>query len=238
MKRKAVLFTVVLLILCFLPGAFLFPQKTESSPSIRPVYVIPITGEIDQGLTVFLRRSIEKAKADNAVRIIFDIDTFGGRVDSALQITTLIGSLNDIATIAYVGLNPDGSAVSWSAGALIAFSTDRIYMAPGTSMGAAAPVIQSTEGGTQFADEKTVSAVRTQMAALAEKNGYPKAIALSMVDMDIELLEILENGEVRAMTRNEYETLLRNAPETRAVAEGRTISAKGKLLSLTAPTAS
>ena len=199
-----------------------------------PVYVVPIRGEINPSLTVFLRRSIETARNDDASHIVFDIDTFGGRVDSALQIANLIGSLNDITTIAYVMIHPDGTGVSWSAGALISFASDAIYMAPGTSMGAAAPVLQSPEGGMTLADEKTVSAVRTQMAALAEKNGYERAIALAMVDQDLEILEVTTNGMLRVLTRAEFETLMRRAGDADVVEEGPVVSESGKLLTLTA----
>ena len=63
---------------------------------------IPVHGEIDRALVVFLRRSIEKVKTQNASHIIFDVDTFGGRVDSALQIATLIGSAKPAITVAPV----------------------------------------------------------------------------------------------------------------------------------------
>ena len=158
--------------------------------------VIPIEGEIDKFQVVFLRRSIEKARDSEADTIIFTINTFGGRVDSALQMATLIGSLDDIHTVAYIPAEPESLGVSWSAGALISLSSNAIYMAPGTSIGAAAPVLQSSEGA-KAAGEKTVSAVRAQMAALAEKNGYPREIAIAMVDMDTELIEIRENGSYR-----------------------------------------
>ncbi|MGM0432853.1 MAG: NfeD family protein [Spirochaetota bacterium] len=230
MIKRAAFFLVAAAVLLLQVQA-LFSQETAAETK-QPVYVVPISGTIDQGLTVFLRRSIEKAKADQAKLLVFDIDTFGGRVDSALEIASLIGSLADIDTVAYVGLNPEGTSVSWSAGALIAMSTNRTYMAPGTSMGAAAPVIQSAEGGSQMADEKTVSAVRTQMAALAEKNGYPRAIALAMVDMDVELVEATVDGELRAVTRDELEALKRNSEQE--ITEGSVISETGKLLSLTA----
>ena len=228
MKSSAILKAALVLVLLMVPGAVLSAQSSDS------VYVIPVTGEIDQGLTVFLRRGIEKARNDDATHIIFDIDTFGGRVDSALQITTLIGSLQEITTVAYVGLKPEGSAVSWSAGALIAFSADRIYMAPGTSMGSAEPVMQTAEGTMESAGEKTVSAIRAQMASLAEKNGYPSAVALAMVDRDLEILEVFIDGKMEVMTRNEYETLLRTSGDDAAIVEGKVISAEGKLLSLTA----
>ncbi len=229
-KRVSFLAVVLLLLV---QGVIL---ASDRQPPLRDgsVYVVPIQGEIDQNLTVFIRRSIEKARADDAGYIIFDIDTFGGRVDSALQIASLIGSLSDVTTIAYVGLRPEGTAVSWSAGALIAMSSDAIYMAPGTSMGAAAPIMQSPDGTVVQADEKTVSAVRSQMAALAEKNGYPRGIALAMVDQDTELIEVLIEGKASAMTRDEFETLKRSAPEDHDIVEGRILSAKGKLLSMTA----
>lgn len=209
-------------------------QESNPPGEDRPVFVIPIQGEIDRSLMVYVRRGILKAKAENASHIIFDIDTFGGRVDSALQITTLIGSLSDITTSAYVALKPEGTAVSWSAGALISFSCDLIYMAPGTSMGAAAPVIMSPEGGAAAADEKSVSAIRVQMAALAEKNGYPQAIALAMVDKDTEVLEAWVDGELQVLTREDFEDLKRTAEkEGKTVEEGKIVSQKGKLLSLT-----
>ena len=199
-----------------------------------PVYVVPIHGEINPSLMVFLRRSVNRAADAGASHIVFDIDTFGGRVDSALQITTVIGSLTDIETIAFVPVRAEGTAVSWSAGALIALACDAIYMAPGTSMGAAAPVIQGPEGA-QPADEKTVSAVRTQMAALAEKNGHPVAIAQAMVDFDIELIELVIDGETVVVTSGEMESAVARAETAGSTVEiGPTVSESGKLLSLTA----
>jgi membrane-bound serine protease (ClpP class) len=167
------------------------PAPDPSEVSDPDAYVVPIHGAIDRPLAVYISRSVERARADDVSFVIFDIDTFGGRVDSALEITTRIGSLTDIETVAYVRVRPEGTGVSWSAGAIISMAADRIYMAPGTSMGAAAPVLQSPGGGQESASEKTVSAVRTQMAALAEKNGYPRAIALAMVDADVRALEAL-----------------------------------------------
>jgi membrane-bound serine protease (ClpP class) len=200
----------------------------------KKVHFIPIHGEIDRSLTVFVRRSIEKAEDEGSGYIVFDIDTFGGRVDSALQITTLIGSVEFAETIAYVTTSPESTGVSWSAGALISFSCSSIYMSPGTSMGAAAPVTVGAEGP-QAASEKVVSAVRAQMAALAEKNGYSKDIAKAMVDQDIELREVFVDGELMAVAAGEIEDIEREAEKQDQVVEiGKIISASGKLLTLTA----
>jgi membrane-bound serine protease (ClpP class) len=120
--------------------------------------------------------------------------------------------------------------VSWSAGALIAFACSGIYMAPGTSMGAAAPVTMEADGGVQGAGEKTVAAIRSQITALAEKNGHPVNIALGMVDYDVELWEAVVDGETRVLTLAELERLEKD--ETVVVERFAEISPRGKLLSL------
>lgn len=217
-QTRFVLFLLLLLLL------------TESLPG--QTYIIPLKGDIEPFRLVFLRRSIEKAA--DASRIIIDINTFGGRVDTALQIATLIGSLNDIETVAFVSAGAESLGVSWSAGALISFSAQKIYMASGTSMGAAAPVYQSAEGMT-MAPEKTVSAVRGQIAALAEKNGYPEAAALGMVDMDVEVREVTIDGKLQLIQESELESLEKKVLERMGTFEkGPVISGEGKLLTLTA----
>ncbi|MBB6481034.1 NfeD family protein [Spirochaeta isovalerica] len=206
-------------------------SQTDSAIQNGPVYIIPVNEDIDPFLVVFLKRSIVKAKEAESPMIIFQLNTFGGRVDSALEITSLIGSVSWAETVAYIPSASGGTGVSWSAGALISFSCDKIVMDAGTSMGAAAPVYQSSEGMV-MAEEKTVSAVRGQMAALAEKNGYPRSIALAMVDDDLELYEVETDEGVRLFTPGEIQELERVSGST--IVRGRQLSAADKLLTLTA----
>jgi membrane-bound serine protease (ClpP class) len=179
-----------------------------------------------------VRREGRKALDQGAAYIIFEIDTFGGRVDSALQITSFITSIKGARTVAWVNSGEGSRGVSWSAGALIAMACQDIYMAAGTSLGAAAPVTIGADGQTEGTGEKTVAAVRSQMAALAERNRHPVGIAKAMVDYDVELWEVLVDGEIRALTLQDLELLEKEAgdpkPERRSV-----ISPTGKLLSLT-----
>ena len=197
------------------------------------VMIIPIDGGIDRPLTVFIRRSLSEADDSGAKIVILEINTFGGLVESALQIATLIGAAEQ-QTIAYIPAAPETTGVSWSAGALISFACSRIYMAPGTSIGAAAPVYTGAEGPVA-AEEKTVSAVRAQMAALAEKNGYPRDAALAMVDSDIELIEVYVDGELRLIDSADLEITEAEAErDGKSFLRGRTISKEGKLLTFTA----
>jgi membrane-bound serine protease (ClpP class) len=224
-NHRRILFSLLFLVL------FLSPLTLKAQPVDRgegKAWIIPIMGDIEPSLTAFVRREARKAISQGAEYLIFEIDTFGGRVDSALQITSFITSVKNARTVAWVNNSESSMGVSWSAGALIAFSCTDIYMASGTSMGAAAPVDSSGEG----AGEKSVAAVRSQIAALAEKNGHPVGLALAMVDYDVELWEVLVDGETKALTLTDLERLEKDAPgEVERVG---IISPAGKLLSLTA----
>ena len=47
------------------------------------VYRVPIEGTIDLGLPPYIKRMLNEAESNNASAVIFDINTFGGRVDAA-----------------------------------------------------------------------------------------------------------------------------------------------------------
>jgi membrane-bound serine protease (ClpP class) len=230
--------------LCFIlflcQGGLIAARADGEAGGAGSVRIIPVRGDIEPSMAAFVRREVRKALDEGAGYLIFEIDTFGGRVDSALQITSFITSVKNAQTVAWIRNSGDSMGVSWSAGALIALSCSRIYMAQGTSMGAAAPVTIGADGNSNAAGEKTVAAVRSQMAALAERNGYPLGIALAMVDLDVELWEVLVNGEVKALTVTELERLEpgltpsgEDVPALR-VERISMLSPPGKLLSLTA----
>jgi membrane-bound serine protease (ClpP class) len=219
------------LCLCFALGTPLFTQTPASAGEGRDTaWIIPIQGDIEPSLAAFVRREGRKALDRGAKFLIFEIDTFGGRVDSALQITSFITSVKGAKTVAWVNSGEGSMGVSWSAGALIAMACQEIYMAAGTSLGAAAPVAVGADGQTEGTGEKTVAAVRSQMAALAERNNHPVEIAKAMVDYDVELWEVLVDGETQVLTLQELELLEKeeSKPERRGM-----VSPKGKLLSLT-----
>lgn len=231
-RSRGVFYTILCVagLLLYGVGGGVGGQQSDS-PAI--VTIAPIHGEINRAQVILLRRAVEQAREQGADYFIVEIDTFGGRVDSALQLTTLIGSLQDIRTIAFVPVTSEGTGVSWSAGALISLSCDQIFMSPGTSIGAATPVTQQTDGTVAAGDEKILSAVRTQMAALAEKNGYSLGVALAMVDRDVELFEAYRDGELQGVyTQGEFDTL--QAQNDDELERGKTVSEKGKLLTLTA----
>ncbi|NIP83497.1 MAG: nodulation protein NfeD, partial [Gemmatimonadetes bacterium] len=70
--------------------------------------------------------------------------------------------------------------------------TDRIYMVPGAVIGAATPVT----GEGQKAPEKIVSAMRSEMRALAEARGLDPRVAEAMVDESIAIDGVVEEGKL------------------------------------------
>ena len=85
------------------------------------VYVVPIQGTIDLGLPPFIERVIASAEDENADAVIFEIDTFGGRVDAATQIKDALLDAN-LLTVAFINRR------AISAGALISLSCEKIFM--------------------------------------------------------------------------------------------------------------
>jgi membrane-bound serine protease (ClpP class) len=101
-----------------------------SGPAADKVaWIIPVRGDLEPSLGAFIRNQARTALSKGASFIIFEIDTFGGRVDTALQISSFIGSVKGAETVAWVRSGPESLGVSWSAGALIALSCSEIYMA-------------------------------------------------------------------------------------------------------------
>ncbi len=148
------------------------------------VYRVPIEGTIDLGLPPIIQRTLEDAESNEATAVIFDINTFGGRVDAATQIKdAILGA--DIPTIAFINRR------AISAGALISLSCEKIYMTGGGLIGAATAVDMTGKKGS----EKVISFMREEMASTAEKRGRSKEIARGMVDEELTFTHLVIGGD-------------------------------------------
>ena len=176
MKTK---FKNILFGIAFILSALIFAAEVN-----KKVYVVPIQDVIDLGIPGLVSRAIDLAEANNAEIIVFDIDTFGGRVDAATQIKDSISS-TDIETIAFINRR------AISAGSLISLSCDQIYMTDGATIGATSVVDMS--GSKQ--SEKSQSYMREEMAATAEKSGKNPNIARGMVDEELSFEYLVVNGD-------------------------------------------
>ncbi|MEZ4578908.1 MAG: ATP-dependent Clp protease proteolytic subunit [Desulfobacterales bacterium] len=110
------------------------------SPVSASVYVIDVSGEVDPGMAAFVDRALEGLSGNPDNLVIAEIDTFGGRVDSALEIVDTFLKIPPDQSIAFV------KKKAISAGALIALSCGRLVMMPATTIGDCAPITYSQEG--------------------------------------------------------------------------------------------
>ncbi|MCZ8511171.1 ATP-dependent Clp protease proteolytic subunit [Paenibacillus filicis] len=163
-----------------------------------PVVVIPVHQTIESGLQQYMERAFRDAQDMRAVAIILDINTLGGRVDSAEGIGELIRG-SKIPTVAYV----HGKAAS--AGSYIALNAGKIVMEPGSSIGAAAVV---DAAGNEVQSAKVVAHWSSEMKAAAELRGRNPQIAEAMVDKNAgaslpQLGRELEKGKILSLTAEE-----------------------------------
>ena len=172
--------------------SLLLPNVTFTEIDSTSSYHIKIDGEINLGLPNYIARIIEMANTEKVGAIILEINTPGGRVDAALQIRDAIFNA-EVPTIAFI--NHEAA----SAGALISLSCEKIYMTPGSSIGAVTPVDRSGKK----ASEKMVSYLRSVMRSIAQKNNRPVDIVESMVDEEIEVPGVIKKGKLLTLTGEE-----------------------------------
>jgi membrane-bound serine protease (ClpP class) len=178
------------------------------------IVVIPLQGEISPALFLFLRRAQKAAESKEAAAIIFEMNTHGGRLDSAEKIT---GVLNHATIPTYTFINSNAG----SAGALIALATKHIYMAPVSAIGAAAPVLSTGEDLPATEREKTISYWSALIRSSAIRNGHNPDIGEAFMNKEKEVK--IGNRVVHA--RGSLLTL--NAQEATEIIDGKPLLAEG-----------
>ena len=170
------------------------------------VYVVPVRDDIMPPILYVIRRGVKDAMEAEADCLIFDMETNGGRVDITEDIFDIIGKFRG-ETVTYV--NRD----AYSAGAFIAVATQKIYMAPQSVIGAAAPIMMGPTGGVSempsTMEVKINSAIRAKIRTQAEKNGYAVDVIEAMVDKTKKLERdkkiICQEGDILTLTNLEAE---------------------------------
>ncbi len=216
----------ILIVSFFVWGAILFfaqPGWGEAGKNNQKIYVIPVIGMVEPGMAAYIKRAVEEIKNEPDAVILFKMDTFGGRVDSAFEIVDTISGISKGQSIAFV----EKKAIS--AGALIALASSTLVMKENTLIGDCAPIIQTGEGQKE-AGEKTQTVLRAQFRSLAKKNNYPEVLAESMVSKNMEVYRITMDGETRYMDKIAYDDLTEN--QKKQVTQKKTIVAKGELLTM------
>ena len=187
------------------------------------VYVIDIAGDVSPGMAAFVKRALDDIPAAAGNVIVFEMDTFGGQVDSAFLIVDQIVETEKGETIAFV------TKKAISAGALIALACDRLAMKPNTTIGDCAPIMIGGDGP-EMLGEKFQSPLRAKFRSLARKNGYSEVLAESMVTAEMEVFRVVLGDKTVFMDGQAYNDL--SEEEKAAVTAKKTVVAKGELLTM------
>ncbi len=156
------------------------------------VYYYAIDDNISKPALRLTEQAVREAEAQQADFLFLELNTFGGELETADKIRTLL--LNaPMPTIVFINNN------AASAGALISIACDSIYMASGASFGAASVVNQNGD----IMPDKYQSYMRSLMRSTAETNGRDPDIAQAMVDPDIVVDGISPQGKVLTFTGEE-----------------------------------
>lgn len=202
---------------------FISNHTAMGDASTQKVYVIPVSGNVEPGMAAFLKRAFRDISDDTESLVVIEMDTFGGRVDSALDMVDTLLNVSKSKTIAFVA----NKAIS--AGALIALACNELVMKKNTTIGDCAPITYS-EQGPKMMGEKFQSPLRAKFRTLAKRNGYPVKLAESMVTAEMEVYEVKMAGKTRYMDSREFEEL--SPEEKKRVQSKRTVVAKGELLTM------
>lgn len=213
-----------------------FPNSEEEWAG--KVVVIPITGVIAPASYGGQEDNIIKAikLANKAKRIVLEIDTPGGSVESCDKICQAL--INSAAPTTALVIR---KAVS--GGAMVATACSEIYMLSGSRIGDIQPMMMmSSQSLDDRTAEKAEADVRAIMSSNAKHNGYPKVILESMVTRSFEIYEVnFKNGDRDFLKKAAYELLRKSMEEG---IDKRTFSSppkivvtEGKLLSVEAQTA-
>lgn len=157
--------------------------------------VVPIRGMIDDIMRDSLERRLTEAQDAGATVIIFELDTPGGLVSSALDICRMIKNIPpDIRTVAWV--HPQ----AYSAGAMIAVACHEIWMSPSSSIGDCAPIMVVPLGGVQELGgaerAKAESPILQEFRDSAARNGYDPLLSRAMVVVGEVVWWIERTGDV------------------------------------------
>ncbi|HBS60245.1 MAG TPA: hypothetical protein DEA44_13370 [Firmicutes bacterium] len=180
MRYGGLVFSIAVFVLLSLPGY----RPAVAQPAQEWAAVVPLRGEIDEGLAIFVQRAVRDAQQQGATVLVLEVETFGGRVDAATRIRDVLLDTS-VPTIAYVKNR------AWSAGALITLANRRIVMHPSATIGAAEPIP---------ATEKTIAALKAEFAATAQMTGRNTAIAQAMVDKTLGYPGLAEKGQILSLT--------------------------------------
>jgi membrane-bound serine protease (ClpP class) len=182
-------------------------KTIEPAPSAHAAAIIRLAGQVDDYRRDTLLHRFRQAEAAGAKTIIIEIDTYGGLVTSAMDISRFLRGQSSVHTIAFV----DDKAIS--AGSMIAMACDEIVMSPGAVLGDCAPIVLDRSGRLEplpaAERAKLQSPILRDFEDSAKRNGYSPAVVDAMVKVESSVYLVQDSqGQTRVVDEREYDRLM------------------------------
>lgn len=156
--------------------------KSDEEPLTGKVVVLEVGQKdlVNKASFKFWQRMLARAADEGARAVIIQLDTPGGLAFDTRDL--IIDELVKLDVPLYAWVERE----ALSAGALIAFACDEIYMAEGTTIGSAAIVNGTGQAIEDTMRAKLESAFAATMRGVAEKNGHRYDVIEAMMIVDDE----------------------------------------------------
>ncbi len=184
----------------------------DAAPQKRGI-IITISDEITDVTTESIERRVELAKQNGVDVIIFELDTPGGYVTSALDICSYIKNLEHIHTVAWV--NTD----AYSAGSMISVACNEIVMARSSVLGDCGVILGGPTGPAEVPEQlraKAESPVLEQFRDSARLRDYDILLCESMVvkEREVYWIENTTDGTRKFVDPKEKDELIGGGDKT------------------------
>ncbi len=216
--------TRCILLLCGL-GTFAYGQAAQVSPPTQPmavpasrqaknIAVITIKGPISSLTFKSLERRLQLAKRAGADAAVIELDTPGGELGAALDITSLLKRSDTPIpnTVAWVHPN------AFSAGSVIALACREIVVSEGVNFGDALVIATNMDGTLKNLKEaerqKLTAPLLSDVVDSARQRGYDEYLVQGFVTLGVNLwqVESIQTGQRLFVNAQEYELIFGQPP--------------------------
>src|SRR6188508_763157 len=189
------------------------PAPVPAGNPSAPVYVMSLTGVVDNVMAGYVEESVKRASNDASPALIVQLNTPGGSLDATQRIVSALLEA-PLPTIVWVA--PSGGRAA-SAGTFITLSAALAYMAPGTNIGAASPVGSGGEDLTGTIGEKVKNDAMANIRSIAKTRGRNEDWAVSTVD------KAVSTSAVEAVSLGAVDGIALSLDDVRRKADGQVV---------------
>ena len=201
-----------------------YSASPSPNPAAKPPWVqlIVIDGSINPASASYIEDSLASAQVDGASALVIQLDTPGGLLTSAEKIVKDLLAA-PIPVIVYVA--PSGASAA-SAGTFITEAAHIAAMAPGTTIGAAHPVVEGGDEIKGAMGQKMENFTATFARAIAQQRGRNEDWIEQAVRHSIAI------GEREALAKNVIDIVAPDLRNLLTQASGRKVQVNGKQMTL------